>query len=121
MKPKRIIPSPEDVAAQGNVQLDFAGFLDPRDPQLPKPRGGISGNHRKCNLAEILRLQAVREAGGLVPDNGDRLVWACSACGKLHQTEGRAWRCCRAEPQLVTICAGCHEPPPRCRCAQRKH
>ena len=118
---KHTVPSAAEVQAQGQIELDFTDQLDPNDPDLPLPRGLGCLRARRINVAEVVKLNAVRDAGGLVPDNGERIVWRCAVCHKIYPTEGQAYHCCRAEPELVTICVRCHQAPSKCRCSERRH
>ena len=114
------IPTAREVRAQGQVELDFGQQLSPQDKDLPKPLGAVFTNRRRINTAEIVHLNAVKAAGGLVPDDGLRLVWRCSVCGHATKTEGQAFFCHRAEPLLIEVCVSCERSLSQCRCTWRK-
>jgi hypothetical protein len=116
---KRTIPSAQDVQAQGQVELDFGRPLSPQDTSLPKPKGAGFIKRRRTNTAELVHLNAVIAAGGLVPDDGLRVVWRCSVCSTHFKTQGQAHHCHRAEPELVEICVSCSYPLSRCSCSWR--
>jgi len=99
MKP----PVPQHQSSELVLEL-----LSPTDRRLPKPRGKI-GRKPKESAVERAKLEATRQAGGLVVEHHTTQYWRCSNCGWIYPDRDTAKECCGALANRTQICRRCLE------------